>query len=740
MAKGERMSDDSRREQEFDLRVYLQILRNRKWMILGFAAALTAAVAVGTALQEKVYEAKVTLLANREAPRLLVSDPIPGDRVGQRDYLKTQAAILTSRTLLQGAVQRLIPEGFYGKVAPDKLEETSSDLAKALQGRTRVVTAEDTQLITVFVEGGVPERVAKIANAIADEYVESNQESKTTIAGQAVAWLTAKLAEQRTKLTEAEEDLRAYKERENIVAPDDADPFSTLNLSRVNDEYLTTRFQRMEKQTRLAAMKRNRAAARSVPGRSATVESLDAETQRKVRESLEAEYIQARVDLRKMSERYGPEHPDIITQTGKVARIQKELESLEPVEAPAPQVESGVPVTNAQIADLQAEVTALTQKEATLAQTLKVHKTQARNLSRTGVAYSLRKQAVDLNRQTYNDLLARLNDVQLSGQIKISAVRVLDRAEAPRIPVEPQPVRNILVAVLLGLVLGVGLATLAENLDRRIRSPEEAARYLRLPLLTVIPAIDPKSEGGKPEGKAELVAYHQPRSHAAECYRNLRTSILFSTGRPVPKTILVTSAVGGEGKSTTAANLAVVMTQSGRRVLLIDADLRRPALHRYFARERNRGIVRLLKDNCRVEEAIQASYVQNLDLLLCDAVPGNPSELLGSDRLVGVIEQLKSRYDVLVIDSPVIISVPDALILAARAESVLMIHRPGAAGREMVRHAREKLDEVKANILGLVMNNVNLRKEAYYYPHHLYYGYGAPEEETARKGPVGKKA
>jgi capsular exopolysaccharide synthesis family protein len=736
MAKGERMSDDSRREQEFDLRAYLQILRNRKWLILGFTAALTAAVGAGTALQPKVYEAKVTLLANREAPRLLVSDPIPGDRVGQRDYLKTQSAILTSRTLLQGAVQRLMKEDFYGPVAPDKVEKTSSDFANALQPRTRVVTAEDTQLITVFVEGGVPERVARIANAIADEYVESNQESKTTIAGQAVAWLTAKLAEQRIKLTDAEEELRKYKERENIVAPDDADPFSTINLSRINDEYLTTRFQRMEKQARLAAMKRNRA-SRPAQGRGPAVESLDAETDRKVRESLEAEYIQARVDLRKLSERYGPEHPDMITQTGKVARIQKELESLD---QPSAQPETAPLVTSAQIADLQAEVNSLIQKESTLDQTLKAHKSQARNLSRTGVAYSLRKQAVDLNRQTYNDLLARLNDVQLSGQIKISAVRVLDRAEAPRDPVEPQPVRNVLVAVLLGLVLGVGLATLAENLDRRIRNPEEAARYLRLPLLTVIPAVDLKTEVGKQEGKAELVTFHQPRSHAAECYRNLRTSILFSTGRPVPKTILVTSAVGGEGKSTTAANLAVAMTQSGRRVLLIDADLRRPALHRYFAREKGRGIVRLLKENRRLEEATQASYVQNLDVLLCDAVPSNPSELLGSDRMIDVIGQIKSRYDVVVIDSPVIISVPDALILASRAEAVIMIHRPGAAGREMVRHAREKLDEVKANILGLVMNNVDLKKEGYYYPNHLYYGYGAPEAETTRKGTVGKKA
>jgi len=344
-----------------------------------------------------------------------------------------------------------------------------------------------------------------------------------------------------------------------------------------------------------------------------------------------------------------------------------------------------------------------------------------------------------MTRQSYNDLLSRLNDAQLSGQIKISAVRVLDRAEPPASPTEPQPVRNLIVAVLLGLVLGVGLATLADNLDRRIRNPEEAARYLRLPLLTVIPALDIKTEVGKGEGKAELVAFHRPRSHAAECYRNLRTSILFSTGRPVPKTILVTSAVGGEGKSTTAANLAVVMTQSGRRVLLVDADLRRPALHRYFARERSRGIVRFLKESCRLEEAIQASYVEHLDLLLCPSTPSNPSEMLGSDRMVGIIEQLKSRYDVVVIDAPVIISVPDAIILASRVEGVLMVHRPGAASREMVRHAREKLDEVKANILGLVMNNVDLKKDGYHYPNYLYYGYGT-ESDSVRKDSGGKKA
>jgi polysaccharide biosynthesis transport protein len=734
------MTDEIHQEQEFDLRAMLQILLNRKWLILGFAAVLTLAVGVGTYFQPKVYEAKVTLLVGREGPRLLTADPVPQDRFGQRDYLKTQAAILTSRTLLQGAVKRLMQDGFYGAVAPDHIEARSMDLAKRLQYRTRVVTADDSQVITLFVEGGIPDRVAMIANAVADEYVDSNQESKVAMANQAVAWLTSKLVEQKTKLSEAEDDLRTFKQKENIVAPDEDDPFSTLNLTRLNDEYLTTRFQRIERETRLAAMKKSRQSQKD-GGKASSVGSLDAEIQRKVRDSLAADYVQAQLDLRNLSERYGPEHPDIITLKGKVAKIQKELENLEqPVEAPAPKVV----VTDDQIADLQAEVSALTQKEKALAQALDANKQRTQNLSKTAVGYSLRKQAVDLNRATYSDLLTRLNEAELSSQIKTTTLKVLDRAEAPRAPIEPKPVRNLIVAVLLGLVLGMGLALLRENLDRRIKSPEEAARLLRLPLLAVVPGVVPNKRVDKKkqeeEGKDRPITLRHPRSHYAECYRNLRTSILFSAGRAAPRSILVTSAVAGEGKSTTAANLAVVLTQSGRKVLLIDADLRRPSLQRCFANVGKRGIVEALRGACRPEEAVEHSSLEHLDLLLCHAIPGNPSELLGSKEMLAMIEHFKQQYDVVVIDSPVIISVPDAIILAARVESVVLVHRPGSAERDMVRHAREKLDEVKANVLGLVMNNVNLEKSGYQYSHYLYYGYGAEGGQETGSDQAGERS
>ena len=230
-----------------------------------------------------------------------------------------------------------------------------------------------------------------------------------------------------------------------------------------------------------------------------------------------------------------------------------------------------------------------------------------------------------------------------------------------------------------------------------------------------------------------LVTLSEPRSHAAECYRNLRTSILFSSGRPIPKSLLVTSAIAGEGKSTTAANLAVVMAQSGLKTVLIDADLRRPALQRYFARDPKKGILRLLTEGARVEESVQDSGVPSLSLLLCNTVPKNPSEILGTNRTREVIEELSAKYDVVIIDSPVVVSVPDALILASRSAAVLLVHRPGASQRELVRHAREKLDEVRANILGLVLNYVDIKSGRYLYPEYAYYGYGTEEQQAPAK-------
>jgi polysaccharide biosynthesis transport protein len=713
-------------EQEFDLRVYIQILLSRKWLILAFAGTLVALVAIGTSMQPKLYTAKATVLVGREAPRLINFDPFPQERFRDKDYLKTQTAILTSRSHLEKVIRLLMSEGFYGKPTKNPDDARVTALAGALQARVLVTTVEDNQVIKIAVDGAVPDRVAKLANAIAEVYANSSLDQKTDMAKLAVDWLQGRLEEARSDLSQAETELREYKEKEKITN-DDADPVAAMSFVRLNDDYLTARVQRLGVESRIDALKRAKAASKTSPAS----QSLDLEVKKQMRETLTKEFLETQMQLKDLTQRYSPEHPDIITLKAKSERLQNEIKDLDEPEIPG-QDPSTLPSGN--LADLQAEHNQLLSRENALSAALAVHKDESRNLSRTGMSLALMKQKVELKKQTYNDLQSRLTVARLAGELKTPSVQILDRALVPGTPTQPQPVRNTMIAIPMGLVLGIGLALLLDTLDRRVKSPQDVARVLKLPLLTVVPGIGLGEGVGRDEGMAKLITVQQSRSHAAECYRNLRTSILFSSGRPIPRTIVVTSAVAGEGKSTTAANLAVVMAQSGRKVLLIDADLRRPALQRYFVRRESRGLLRVLKDGVAADEAVQSSAIENLDLLLCHGIPSNPSELLGSERMQTLINEMKSRYETIIIDSPVIISVPDAVILAARAEAVIMVHCPKATDRDMVRFAREKLEEVSANILGLVMNRVDVKKGGYMYSNYLYYGYGAePSEAPSRQ-------
>ena len=716
---------ENQHEQEFDLRVYVQAVLGRKWLVLGFATALVVLVAVGTLMQTKLYEAKVSVLVGRDTPRLLTADPLPQERFRDKDYLKTQTAILTSRNFLEKVIRYLLAEGFYGKATTEPQPSQVTGLAGALQARVAVTTVEDNMVVKIAVQGTVPERVTRLANAIAEVYVSNNQDQKQIMARQAVDWLQERLEEARKELSQAESELRAFKEKENITS-DDADPMAAMSMVRLNDDYLTVRVQRIGAESRIEALKK----AKALNKGSAPDQSLDTEVKKQMRETLMKEYLDVQLQLKDLSQRYSAEHPDIIAMKGKAERIQNSIKDLEEPEIPG-QDPSTVPTGN--LADLQFELSQLRSREQALAAALAAHKEQTQNLSRTSLSLALLRQKAELKKTTYSDLQGRINDAKLSGEMKAPTVQVLDRALVPGAPFQPQPVRNISMAIPIGLVLGIGLALLMDTLDRRVKSPQDVARVLKLPLLTVVPGIGLGHGVGREEGKAKLVTIHEPRSHAAECYRNLRTSILFSSGRPVPKTIVVTSAVAGEGKSTTAANLAVVMAQSGRKVVLIDADLRRPALHRYFVRREGFGLLRVLKDGVKLESAIQPSEIENLDLLLCHGIPPNPSELLGSHRAEALIAELKLRYETIIIDSPVVISVPDAVILAARAEAVVMVHCPTATDRDMVRFAKGKLDEVSANILGMVMNRVDVKSGGYMYSNYMYYGYGTEPSEGSKK-------
>lgn len=729
------MSEGDQLEQGFDLPGYVNLILHRKWIVVGFTAVLCTLVGIGTALQPRVYQARASILVGLKAPQLLDFDPIPEEGFRGRDSGRTQQAILISRSLLQRAVKRLLEEGSYGEIPPAEVERRSFNIAGSLRASKSIqaVTIPNSRLLRIVAEGRDPDLIARLANVIAEEYVARNLEQKQQMANDAVAWLETKLSEAEGRLKQSRSELQAFKEKHEITS-DEADSLSTLSVTRLNDEYMTTYLQRMQLELRLEAIKNDRSqgSAEEPPA----VQSLNDEIQAQMRQRLQTEYVDGQLQMRDLSRRYGEQHPDIIALKTRQAKLERELEALdEPESGP---VTKSAPELTGNLADLEVEYEGLLRKEQILARTLASQKAQTKNLPRTQVAYELLKENVELDDKTYDDFLSKLNAARLSSELKSPSVQVLERAEVPTVPIEPQPIRNMVVALLLGLALGVGLILVMENLNRDVKSPQDVAQHLKLPLLMAVPVV--KGSRGAPEEEDEydLVSLRQPRSHGAECYRNLRTSILFSSGKHVPKTILVTSAVANEGKSTTAANLAVVMAQNGQRTLLIDADLRRPSLQTFFTLKGDGGLSTLLEDEVQIEEAVQASGIENLDLLLCRGIPQNPSELLGSKRMSELMVTLKAKYDVIMIDSPIIISVPDAVILAALSEAVIMVHRPGATDREMVLKARQRLDEVKANILGLVMNSVDLKGGGYRYAQHLYYGYGTDVDRQTGRGKARK--
>lgn len=305
---------------------------------------------------------------------------------------------------------------------------------------------------------------------------------------------------------------------------------------------------------------------------------------------------------------------------------------------------------------------------------------------------------------------------ELSGNLKSNNIRVIDSAEVPKRPVKPRVKQNIALAFFLGLFSGTGLAFFLEYLDNTLKNSEEAERYLELPCLGSIPNIRAKEEVDK-----DKVVLIEPKSNIAEAYRTLRTSILFSSANNSLKSLLITSAEPQAGKTVTVANLAITMAQSNARILLVDADLRRPQIHKVFNIKKSLGLSNFLVGKADLNSIIRDTEIPNLKVILTGIIPPSPAELLGSPRLIELINCVKQEFDFILFDSPPAIAVTDALILANLLDGVILVIRASKTIRDMAQRAKKQLLEAKTKILGTVVNDFNAQKEGYY--HYKYYYY-----------------
>jgi len=394
-------------------------------------------------------------------------------------------------------------------------------------------------------------------------------------------------------------------------------------------------------------------------------------------ETLKKEQLKLEVESAETSRRYGPKHPQMV-------KIASELES----------IKSRLVIETQNMIDL----------------------------NKKSAKYTILKREVDSNRDIYESLVKRAKETGISEQLEATNIRVIDPAEVPESPIKPNKKNNILMACIVGLMLGIAAAIFIEYIDNTIKDADDVNIYLKLPFLGYVPSA--KKEA-KTEDEIDLIVHQKPRSVISEAYRSICTSILFAFADKPSKTILMTSSNPQEGKTSSAINLGITMANTGEKVLLVDADLRCSRLHKSFGIPKENGLSDYLVGNINLDAAIKPTRIENLSLLAAGSTPPNPAELLHSSKMKSFLEEAKKRFDRVVIDAPPILTVTDAAILANIVDGCIMLVRCGKVPIEVVLRSKQKFLDAKANVLGILLNNVDYGKENYYY----YYYYSDEEKK-----------
>ena len=414
-----------------------------------------------------------------------------------------------------------------------------------------------------------------------------------------------------------------------------------------------------------------------------------------------------------MGERLGEKHPDMIKLNSAIQNTQARLDG---------EIAKVVQAVQNEFLSAQAQ-------ERSLAAALEGQKADALALNRKGIEYGVLRREAESNRQIYEALMQRSKETGISGELKTSNVRVVDHAEVPQQPVRPAKALNLLLGLLGGLLAGVGLAFFVDYLDDRIKNPEEIRRYLGLNFLGLVPGLTVKYEkNGRPSTPSSELLLGM-----GEAFRGIRTNVTFATAENGMRSLIVTSTQPGEGKSVVANNLAVSLAQTGQRVLLVDTDLRKPRQHDLFNLPQEPGLSNLLAGQSKPTDAVRQSGVPNLWVLPSGTIPPNPAELLGSPRCKGLLAVLGQHFDWLVLDSPPVMAVTDASVIAHWTTGVVFVVGCDQVTRRAVLTAVEQLLAARATILGAVLNRVDVDRNPYYYSHHYkreYAGYYSRERAS----------
>jgi tyrosine-protein kinase Etk/Wzc len=732
---------------------YLRILFRGRWIIFMSFLTVLATAAYLTYKMEPEYEASSTVLVSQEDIMEARVFNAPMAYYAQQTHVANQVEIIKSQSLAEEVIRSLEASPYRNeleimKSGTETSELTLDDRVRRLRKNMSVNKVKDTDILVVTYRAHTGFEAAFLANAISEQYYKSSfQETRGEIS-EVRRFLEEQLQDVRTKLSRSEDLLKRYKENQRVVALEPETQKLVEQAATFESYYNQAETDLNSNLRRLDYLKKQLSETKST-----LVEDVTQITSPLI-EQLQKDIAERQ--SRVASLLAAPSPGTDITVTA----IEKEIEQIknrlidETKKIASPGIASMDPLATSQdifnnILTTEIEVRSLTARVEALRNIVESFNAQLETLPEKSLVLARLERDTKLNENLYLMLREKYEETRITEAGKMPGVRIIDKAKPPQKPARPNKRVNILIGIFLGLGLGIAISFGLEFMDDSIKTPEDVEK-LRLPLLGAIPAVKVAEVARrlKQEGKdysvdeldrleSKLVTHFSPRSPVSEAYRSLRTNLQFMGPDHTRKVWLVTSAATKDGKSTILANLAIAVAQTGARVLLIDSNLRHPVLHEFFGLDETQGLANILRGSIKLDQAVKRTDIENLSLLTAGEVQGGPSELTASNGLKSLLEEARTKYDFVLLDSPPLLAVTDAAILASGADGTLLVVGSGFVSPREVLFAISQLNRGNnSSALGIVLNGLDIKKiygSYYYYFHYQYHPYYDSEDKKERK-------
>jgi len=732
------MNDD---EYEINLLDYWRVIVKRKWVVISCVGALVFFTAIFSFKATPKYKATATLMIEEEASKILSIEDEFGYRQRFADlrFFNTQLKLLKSKSLIERVARKmdLLTHPLFAKKikANDNDDQDNiprnpySKVVRSVQAQLEVSPIRETKLVEVSFTSPSPVFAADLVNTLAEEFVEFYIEKRYQTTRQASEFLAQQIEDLKKRLAVKEGELQKYSQEKDLFFLNEQESAAVSKFADLNNAYTQAQIERVRAEANYRELNK------------LDIDTLPQFLNNKVLEDLRTEYIRLKNEYDEKSKIFKPEYPEMVKLKAKIDSMRVQLEG---------EIKKAVKAA-------ETDYRAALKKEESLRRLLEQQKADVATMNSNAILYNSLKIEVENMRKLLNSLEEKQKETLVStrlGELKTSNISIIDRAEPPLHPVSPKKKLNLILAFIIGLFGGVGLCFVLEYLDNTVKGPEDAEKLTGIPSLGIVPFLPKeglkklsrkgyyyryhyqssqsgdkdKTEGeGKPEipevKEIELINLKHPNIPLSEDYRTIRTSILLSSAGGPPKSIVVTSSLPKEGKTVTVVNLAVSFAQLEQRVLIVDADMRKPKIHHIFGLKTSTGLSSYLTGKAALDSCLRSTEVKNLDVLPCGPLPPNPTELIDSEPMKELIEKVTEKYDIVLLDSPPVLVVVDPLILSRLTEATILVVLSGKTTDKALITAVEELKKAKAKLIGAVFNGVRVDKEDFYYYYRSYRPY-----------------